>query len=99
MSYGINMVPTVNVAPKGMNGMMVLMGLGEPSSRALFFGALLGAISYAAKCPAHLYEADGSLARYRGEMDIDDDDEPLLGLKPDFLLAPLSGAILGYYFL
>ena len=99
MSYGINLVPTITKAPTDFNGFLATAGLGMPRERAFFFGGLAAVISYATKCPQCLYEADGSLARYRGEMDIDDDEEPKLGLKPDFLLAPLAGAIFGYYFL
>ena len=46
---------------KGMRGVMVHMGLGEPISRAFVAGAIVGAVTLAAKFPKEAFRDDGSM--------------------------------------
>ena len=92
-------VKTQYAAPSSFKDYMVHFGLATPLRRAVVFSAGALALSYATKYPTCLYEADGSLRRFRGEDDYDTGDEVLLGLRPEIVLVPLAAGAFGYFFL
>ena len=77
---------------KGARGVMVHMGLGEPVSRAFVAGAIVGAVSLAAKFPKEAFRDDGSMKPLS-----------LLSAEPDattthFLLVPVVAAAAVFLF-
>lgn len=77
---------------QGTRGVLVTMGLGQPSARGFVIGSVVGAVALAAKFPAAAFREDGSM-------------KPLavLSAEPDatnthFLLVPVGAALAGFLF-
>ena len=75
-----------------LRGMLVQMGLGQPSSRAFVVGSIVGAGAFLAGFPAAAFREDGSMKPAK-----------LVSHEPDatnthFLLVPLAAAAAAYLF-
>lgn len=93
---------SVRPAPTTAYEWMSYVGLGSRKSRAAFFALAAAGISYATKLPSQFYGFDGHLKKFGvtptedGEGEDDDSPPPA---QPHFILVPLAGAVIGYYFL
>ncbi len=77
---------------KDWKGVMVKVGLGTPTPRAMVAAALIGSVAFLAKCPGCCFREDGSMKPCKA-----------LSAEPDatnkhFLLVPVTAPAIEYLF-